>query len=324
MGAFVKDLKIPMSYEFLGGIQHEVLPNTMFHASYHYKRTTNELYDVNVNRFAGDMEDGVLDRLNPNFQNMTITTNLGERRYQGLVMGVNKRMSHGLQLAASYTYNHGTNNFAFVSGGGDYSSSATEPFNPDLDWGRDDIAHVFSLHNVWELPVLRGRSGWLAGAFGGWQLNTVWTLQSGPFFVPVSWSPFGFGGDYNADGQSGERPDLPIGGYVPGSFSKDQWLAGAISPNFFPRPDTVRPGTLPKDVIRAPGYVRGDVAFSKSFPIPIGRAEKGQLQLRAEAFNFLNRVNLTGIDSNIDSPTFSRAFGTYRMRVVQLSFKFVF
>lgn len=323
VGAFVKDLRIPMSYDFVGGVQYEVLPNTMFHASYHYKRTSSELYDLNVNRFSGDMEDGILDLLNPNFQNIAITTNLGERRYHGLVTGLNKRMSQGWQLAASYTYNRGTNNFAFVGGGGEYNSSATEVFNPDLDWGRDDIAHVFSLHNVWELPILRGRSGLLAGAFGGWHLNSVWNLQSGPFFVPVSWSPFGFGGDFNADGQTGDRPDRPAG-TIATSFSKEEWLAGALSADVFPRPDTIRPGNMPRDLIRAPGYVRVDVALAKSFPIPIGRAEKGQFQFRAEAFNFLNRVNVTGIDSNIDSPAFSQASGTYRMRVVQLSLKFVF
>ncbi|MBI1983656.1 MAG: TonB-dependent receptor, partial [Acidobacteria bacterium] len=150
VGAFAQDLKNPMSYDFFGGVQYEPFRDFMFHASYRYKRTTNELYDLNVNRVAGDLQDGVLDRVNPNFQNITLTTNLGQRRYHGLVAGINKRLSQGWQLGTSYTYNRGTNNLAFVAGGGDYNSSATEAFNPDLDWGRDDIAHVFSLHNVWE------------------------------------------------------------------------------------------------------------------------------------------------------------------------------
>jgi hypothetical protein len=323
VGAFVRDLKNPMSYDFFGGVQYEVLPNWMVQGSYRYKRTSNELYDLNVNRFAGDMEDGILDRLNSNFQNMTITTNLGRRRYHGLVFGTTKRMSQGWQLAANYTYNHGSNNFAFVSGGGEYNSSATEAFNPDLDWGRDDIAHVFSLHNVWELPILRNRSGVLAGAFGGWQLNTVWNLQSGPFFVPVACSGFGFGGDFNADGQSCERPDRPSGS-IPSSFSKAQWLSGTVTSDLFPRPDTVRAGTMPRDLLRGPGYVRIDVALAKAFPINIGRAERASLQVRGEFFNFLNRANLTGLDTELDSLTFGTATSAFQMRVFQLAIKFVF
>lgn len=335
LGGFVTDLKNPMAIDTFGGVQYQLFPDFMVHASYRYKRTMDDLYSLDVNRFVGDMVDGNRDRINPNFQSLGITTNLGQRRYHGIVTGVNKRFSRGWQLAASYTYNHGTNNFAFVRD--DYNSSATEVFNPDLDWARDDIAHVFSLHNVWELPILRGRSGWLAGAFGGWHLNSIWSLQSGVHFVPVSYGPSGFlcdptdldclerRGDFNADGQSGERPDLPPGN-VARSYTKDQWLAGAMSGDIFPRPElqTLRSGNLPRDFFRGPGYVKINVAFAKSFPIPIGRAEKAQLHFRGEAFNVLNRVSVTDIDNNINSGSFATAFGAYRMRVVQLSVKFIF
>ncbi|MCI0626187.1 MAG: hypothetical protein L0387_31840, partial [Acidobacteria bacterium] len=63
-------------------------------------------------------DNGRLDRLNPNFTTMYLLTNLGERRYHGLVAGVTKRFSGGWQLSASYTYNHGRNNCCNPGAGG--------------------------------------------------------------------------------------------------------------------------------------------------------------------------------------------------------------
>jgi len=292
------------------------------HATYRHRHTRDALYSFNANRFTGDLVDGVLNQLNPNFDNITVLTNLGRRAYYGFVTGVSKRMAQGWQLNASYTYNNARNNFA--NGQADnYDSSATNAYDPEVDWARDDIAHVFTLHSVWDLPVLRGRSGWLAGLVGGWPLNSIWNFQSGGLFVPVSNSGFGEGGDFNADGQRGERPDRPAGN-VARSFSREAWLRGTLTAGMFPLPDTVRAGNLPRDYFRGPGYARVDTALSKSFPIPVGRAEKGRLQVRAEAFNLLNRINISNVSNSMDAPNFGRATGAFQMRTIQLSVKFLF
>ncbi|MEW5978429.1 MAG: TonB-dependent receptor [Acidobacteriota bacterium] len=322
LGTIVSDLKNPMIFDTNVGIQYQVATDLMVHATYRFRKTVDDLYSFNANRFSGDLLDGSLDQLNPNFDNITLLTNLGRRRYNGLVAGVSKRMSQGWQLNASYTYNNGWNNFA--NGQADnYDSSGTNAYDPEVDWARDDIAHVFTLHSVWDLPILRGRTGWLGGILGGWQLNSIWNFQAGGLFVPLSYSGFGEGGDFNADGQRGERPDLPTSG-VAQSFSKDEWLRGALGAGIFPLPTTVRAGTLPRDYFRGPGYARVDAALSKSFPVPIGAAENARLQVRAEAFNLLNRINLNGVENSLDAPNFGRATGAFQMRTMQLSVKFVF
>jgi hypothetical protein len=323
VGAIITDLKNPMIFDVNGGIQYQLLNDLMVFGSYHYKKTIDDLYSFNANRFTGDLADnGLLDQLNANFDNIGILTNLGRRRYHGLVAGVSKRFSQGWQLSASYTYNNGWNNFA-NSQGDDYSSAATNAYDPSIDWARDDIAHVFHVHSTWELPILRGRSGWLAGVFGGWQFNTIWNLQSGQLFIPISYGGFGEGGDFNADGQRGERPDRPTGS-IAHSFSTADWLKGVMSASLFLLPDSVRAGNLPRDFFRGPGYARVDAAFVKSFPIPIGRSEKANLQLRAEAFNLFNRINLSSLSNSLDASNFGQATGAYQMRIMQLSLKFIF
>ena len=154
-------------------------------------------------------------------------------------------------------------------------------------------------------------------------MNTIWNFQAGGLFVPISSSGFGEGGDFNADGQRDERPDRPAGD-VSDTFSKDEWLTGPLSASLFPLPDTVRAGNLPRDFFRGPGYARVDAAFVKNFPIPIGRSEKGRLQIRAEAFNLLNRINLRGVERSLDATNFSRPTSAYQMRTMQLSVKFLF
>ncbi len=327
LGAVVTDLKSPMIYDVFGGVQYQLTNDLMIHADYKHRRSNNDGLVFDANRFAGDLVDGRLDRLNPNWNSVRYLTNLGRRRYHGLILGASKRFSQGWQLSANYTYNYGKNNYAAPDDQyGEYGPGLTEAFNASRDWARDDIAHVFTLHNVWEIPILRGRSGWWAGLFGGWQLNTIWYLQSGPPFFPTTDRLYGEGGDFNADGQAGERPDRPTED-VAHSFSKREWLNGALSASLFPLPATsdIRPGNLPRDFFRGPGYARVDAAFVKAFPVPIGRAEKARLQVRVEAFDLFNRINISSISNSLDDPVnFGRATGAYPMRVLQLSVKFLF
>jgi len=83
-------------------------------------------------------------------------------------------------------------------------------------------------------------------------------------------------------------------------------------------------GICPAISSGGPGYARVDAAFVKSFPIPIGRSEKANLQLRAEAFNLFNRINLSSLSNSLDASNFGQATGAYQMRISQLSLKFIF
>jgi hypothetical protein len=318
----VQDIKNPLTYDMNVGVEYQLFKDWMVFGNYRYRRNSNDLYNATANRVTGDLVDGRLDQLNPYFDTMHILTNWGRRRYHGLVFGATRRFSHGWQLSASYTYNNGKDNYV-NSTDNTYIANGTNNFDPSIDWGRDDIAHVFHVHSVWELPIFRGKSGWVAGVFGGWQLNTIWNLQSGGLFTPTSGSGYGAGGDFNADGQRGERPDRPTTD-VPTSFSKDEWLQGAMSASIFPLPDTVRAGNLPKDYFRRPGYTRVDAAFVKGFPIPVGRAEKANLQVRFEAFNLFNHINVRGISSSLSAANFGQVTSAYQMRTVQFSLKFIF
>jgi hypothetical protein len=293
----VRDLKIPTVYDMFGGVQYQLTPNLMVFGDYKYRRTTNDIYAFDANRLVGDLLDGQLDRVNPNWNSVILYTNLGRRIYNGVILGASKRFSHGLQVGVNYTYSYSKNNRNYVGNFDEsqvYTSQMTQAFNPQLDWARDDTPHIFHLHAVWELPILRGRQGWLAGAFGGWQLSPILNLQSGNPWIPVGSG--GPSGDFNKDGQGSERPDRPTTS-VPRSFSTGQWLSGTtgLRAALFPRPPAseLRTGNLPRDYFRGPGYARADASLAKVFAVPMRADKKGEIQLRLEAFNAINRVNIT-------------------------------
>ncbi len=321
----VTDLQSPLVYDFLGGVQYQLGNDVMVQANYTYRRGTRELYSLrDINRFQGDLLDGVKDGFNPEFDRINMLTNRGRRIYHGIVTNVTKRFSQGYSISGSYTYNYGKNNFGRVEPGKSdfYYGNETDAFNQQLDYARDDFAHVLTIHSLWELPFLRGRTDWVGRILGGWQTNTIWSLQSGELFVPVSTAAYGNGGDFNADGYRYDRPDTPTQS-MPSSFSKDQWLQGALSASLFPLldPASPRPGTLPRDMFRGPGYANVDLALLKQFGV---WKEKGKLQVRLEAYNVLNRLNISSVQNLINSSNFGFATSGYQNRRVQISVKFLF
>jgi hypothetical protein len=154
---------------------------------------------------------------------------------------------------------------------------------------------------------------------GGWQATTIWNFLSGSYFSPVSYAPYGQGGDFNADGQQADRPDLPASS-IPRTYSRGQWMNGAISASAFPLPTTIRDGTLPRNYFHGPGYARVDVSFAKKFKI----TERWAVQYQVQASDALNRVNLATVDNSLTSATFGQAVAVYPMRTVQMAIKAMF
>ena len=76
-----------------------------------------------------------------------------------------------------------------------------------------------------------------------------------------------------------------------------------------------RPGTLGWGAVRGPGFWNINLSLGKNFTIQ----EKVKLQLRTDVFKALNKVNLSGITTSINSSTFGQARTTRGQRVIQLN-----
>jgi hypothetical protein len=125
-------------------------------------------------------------------------------------------------------------------------------------------------------------------------------------------------GDFNTDGDNFDFPDVSSYNM---STSRQAYLHGAVSPANFPAPALGTQGNEKVGQFRNPGFAEFNAALFKEVPI-IG--ERLKLQLRAEGFNLLNRVNLQGVDPNLANGTFGRSTSQLEPRWFQFGARVIF
>jgi hypothetical protein len=220
-------------------------------------------------------------------------TNLGYSRYDGLLVSLQKRFSHGLQFDFNYTYSVSKDNNSSVAntviGGLLYDLT-----DPSIGYGPSDfdIRHLINVNGIWELPFGRGKwigknaSGFVNELIGGWQLSGIYTYRSGlPFGVltnsfPVSFTletPAVFIGDRNAISGNIDTSGSSV------NFFGDAAAAAAARAAF----RNVTAGeTGSRNVLRGPSFWNVDLSLAKNFAMPW---EGHRIQLRMDAFNAFNR-----------------------------------
>jgi hypothetical protein len=216
--------------------------------------------------------------------------NCATNSYNALQTKATKRFSQGYSLFIQYTLQHAVNN------DGEYFF-----IDPDVNRGTAnfDRTHTFTFSAVAEVPVGRGRHflGDISRAadlvVGGWQFNQNTIIQSG-FPFNVSYRNAGEDRDTGPN-----RPDLV--GDPSGPKTRDQWFNAipiGSEGSAFSRPAKGTFGNLERNALRGPGYWRTDASLFKHFPITGTRI----LEVRIEAVNIFNNVNLNFPDSQVGVP----------------------
>lgn len=300
----------------------------------------------------GDFADtiqGLSSLLQPNvgmaaqFSENTMYTNKGFSTYHGLLVTLQKNLSHGLQFTANYTWSHSLDNVSATAntvafGGYGFICDVLRPRscrgNSDFD-----TAHYFTSTFTYLLPFGRGRSiggnmPWgLDEILGGWDISGIPVWHSGQVFTPVG-SAFvaGYANNapvlFNGDRGAIERKVHKTNGTM--NLFKDPTAAV----NAFQGPIGFQIGS--RNILRGPQYFNVDAGLAKTFRVV---PDWGLvLKLRADAFNVLNHPNFetptnTGGYNDITSPS---NFGqltkmisgnsdtAWAPRVVQLSLRMEF
>ncbi len=244
-------------------------------------------------------------------QGISVYCNCGTNRYDSLQTKVTKRFANRWSLFSQYTLQRERQH-----GGDQYF------YRPDLEYGPADWdrKHNFSISTLYELPFASGNP-----VLGGWQINQNTIIQSGlPFNVNYR--------DAGADRDTGpNRPDLI--GNPDGPHTQSQWFNAApigATGSAFSRPAVGTFGNLPRNALRGPKYWRTDASLFKKFRLRTNQ----EIELRAEAVNIFNHVNLGNPDSEIGVPgnnnlnagriTSTAYFGADPQRNFQFAVKFVF
>ena len=81
-------------------------------------------------------------------------------------------------------------------------------------------------------------------------------------------------------------------------------------------------GNAERNSVRGPNFWQVDFALQKAFRLPLGR--NTQVQLRAEAFNLLNRTNFRAPVGNRSANNFGSITSTFDPRQLQLGVRLTF
>lgn len=200
----------------------------------------------------------------PHMSDLVIRRRTGGRTYyHGLQSTVTKRYSHGVQLLATYTFQRQIERLQYLND--------SDPL-PAKTIGALWTPHRATVAGVWELPFGKGRRfDWdgLAGKIvGGWQLNLVYTFQSG-FALLLPDIAYNAGADVRLS---------------PSERNVDRWFNTAafrVLPAFTLRDLSVRTARLQGDAIN-----NSDLSLAKTTSVN----ERLNLQFRCELFNAFNRA----------------------------------
>src|SRR5262249_39520386 len=125
------------------------------------------------------------------------------------------------------------------------------------------------------------------------------------------------GGDYNADNTGGDRPNAPTAAFQTVGFARSDFINGILSPTLFTAPALGKQGNLGRNVIRGPGFAQVDLSISKTFKI----GERVTATLRGDAYNALNRVNLSNPSMDLNSVNFGKSTGQSTARLGQVGLR---
>lgn len=253
-----------------------------------------------------------------------ILENSASSNYNGLQLRVERPYKNGFTLIGTYTWSKALTDAPAFRSIGQESDTNMDPRNLGLEWGRMgwDIRHRAVLGYVYELPFGAGKKflhdrGWMNRVVGGWQLNGIWSFQTGlPFTVgvPTDIANTGAtnGGSNRANVVPGQDPYLPSDQRTTG-----RWFNTAA----FATPAAFTFGNVGRNTMTGPGLVTLDTSLSKLTQI----TERVGLQFRAEAFNLANHPNLGIPGRQVGTPQFGTITSqSTPARQFQLAAKIIF
>ena len=313
----------PEYYNWFAGAQKQLPAHFVVEANYTGSKGRHLLSgdgptSEDYNRFSGDLLDGVRNRLNPSFASVDFNESRVASNYQGLSLQLQRRHANGFSFQAAYTYGVAK----------DTPASSMELIRPDLDYSYAsfDIRHKLALNFIAEIPYAPANPVAKA-ALGGWQVNGLAILQTGAPFTVTCTQAYPRC-DFNADGANNDRVNLPAIGTDLGNVDQQRWLTGVFTAADFALPSAGTFGTEPRNAFRGPGFKNLDFSLVKNFELPGVSAHRSKVQVRIEAFNVGNWVNLFNPSGNLTAATFGRVTtartGTGGPRVFQLGAKYIF
>jgi hypothetical protein len=235
-------------------------------------------------------------------------------QYDGLQITVDKRMSRSLQASGSYVLAKSLEDMDLQ----DDQRGGAQNFNDlaaERGRTRNDRRHVAKISTIWRPAVDFGPRAFRTLA-NRWTISTAIRLAGG---VPLTITS---GRDNNNDGNNNDRANLVPG--VEPELDPNRSRSDVIQEWFniaaFVENPSGTDGNTPRNFIDGPGYKIVDLGLFRNF----GLGDERQVQVRIEATNAFNMVNLSNPTTNVRSATYGEIRSARAMRQVQLGVRFQF
>lgn len=225
------------------------------------------------------------------------------------------------------------------------------PYNPHLAYGRSDfnITDSMKIYALWQPVFRQGGQDLLDKVVGGWSISGILNLHTGFPWTPLYTSITNGNLYYSGSGYGSLRPAKYLGGAGNDTSNKafestpnlpnTNFSRGGLA--YFTIP-TYTPVTAPfpaaygapqapgveRNSLNGPNYRDLDATVTKTFGLPkmpvLG--ENAGFEIRADAFNVFNNVNLNvgSITNSITAPNFGQAGAALGSRMVDLQARFSF
>jgi hypothetical protein len=312
-------LRAPYFMQWSLALEREIGATTNLRAQYVGTRAVNQPYLTQVNGYQTVCQGCFApfpygQPTDPRFGSVTQLNTGANSHYHGLQLTAEKRLSHGVQVQANYTWSRCMDT---VSNGGFLSFSSAGILSPlPGELGRNygpcdyDVRQNFNIQYVYQLPV-KVHNHLLGSLVNGWQVSGTAFFHTGLPFSVLS-APYTANGNGIVQGSGPQYasvvPGVPVydHNFIPGVTQPGtvQWLnpdafVSAVDPSTGAcaggdTPQNCQFGNLGRNALRGPDFVWSDLYLTKWFQVN----EHVKLRLEAQAFNVFNHPNFA-LPSNV-------------------------
>jgi hypothetical protein len=307
--------------------QYQFAPTWLVELSYQGSSGIKLLNNWNLNVLNPDMARGdtaTLDKIYANsqaykpytqFGSVNLWSNLGHSTYHSGTIRLEKRMSHGLDINAFYTWSK-TIDDSDADGG----ASGVTYYNRSLEKGLAgyDLPHRYMVTAVYALPIGKGRKWMQTGGiiqylFGGWNIAWVQNYQSAlPATLGIGGSPnkylptVGIRPNQLVPNDQVYTPNWTLGQRFDNSLKNPCWVMGSWA---YPAAYTV--GNVGRNTIRGCNTMKWSRAsLSKTVKIK----EKVSMEIRYDVQDVFKNTYFSNPSAtvNFSAPgTFGKPTGAY-------------
>jgi len=254
-------------------------------------------------------------------------TAAGISAYHALQAHLEKRMSHGLQIGASYTYSHATDEQSAMG----LFYNGNNPLDLRSGYGLSDFdrKHVFNFTYTYQLPKFFSAASLKGKIVNGWAISGITVIQSGQPYSVVDYSG-AVGSIFYGVNDGITNPIVPLAGCSPkkaltgasgAHVDPNNPRTLALDPTCFGLP-LLNPGDLngaipgndpyetnfidhgQRNIFRQTWQRRADISIAKNTQI----TERFALNYRMDIFNVTNTASF---DIPIDDVTQNESFNGF-------------